>query len=121
MLPSKNLLIDVLSILSIEIDCFIQAPSLEDEIIQSLMSESEFDYFKLIKINNQNRNIIINHFLHNDIIQYFQSIQLKQDSKLLFEAYDGVEYGIVSKDVIIPDWFNTVYISDGTCIVSKNW
>lgn len=114
-------LINVFKILPEEIDCYIQAPSLEDVIILNMMSETEYGYYKLIKINNLNKEMFINHLTAHPIIQYFQSIELKNNNETLFQAFDGVEIGILSKYIEIPEWFNEKYIKNGECIISQDW
>jgi len=105
-----SLLINVLKILPEEIDCYIQAPSLENESILNMMSETEWDYYKLIKINNLNKESFCNSLNDSTITQYFQNIELKNSNKMLFQGFDGVEIGIISKYIKIPIWFRDKYI-----------
>ena len=116
----ENLLTDRLQILPEEIECFIQAPSLENETIQNMMAVTEYDYYKLLRLSKSNRNEFINQELANSIGDYIQNIQIKQGSKLLFEGFDGIEYGTISKSVIIPEWFKEKYVPD-TCMISNEW
>ena len=53
------------------------------------------------------------------ISQWIQSMKIRKESKLLFEGYDGISYGIFSKEIIIPDWFQKKYSEDFG--VSANW
>ena len=46
---NKNgFIIDVLNILPEKIECFIQAPSLENLAIKEMLQKSDFDYFDLL-------------------------------------------------------------------------
>lgn len=116
-----SLLISVFKILSEEIDCYIQAPSLEDETILNMMSETEYPYYKFIKIDNLNKKSFINHLNLHAVIQYFQNIELKNNNEMLFQGFDGVEFGIISKQIKIPEWFRNKYINTGDCTISNNW
>lgn len=116
-----NLLVDVLKILPEEVECFIQAPSLENEIIQKMMLDSELDYYKSIKFNKTNKLEFINQELNFSISAYFQNIQIKSDNKLLFQGFDGVEFGTLSKTIFTPQWFKEKYILTELCIVSGEW
>lgn len=51
---------------------------------------------------------------------YIQNMQVKKDGILLFEGFDGVEFGTISKTILIPEWFKEKYIPD-TCTVSMEW
>jgi hypothetical protein len=121
MINSYSLLIDVLSILPREVDCYIQAPSLEDSIILKMMKNTDFEYFKLITITSENREIFLNQIKKTSAHDYFHNIQIKISNKLLFEGYDGVEYGILSNSINIPDWFKKEYIIENVCTVSSEW
>ena len=116
-------LIDVLNILPQEVDCFIKAPSLDDEIIIKMMVDSEVDHCKLIKLNSFTRDIFIERIKNNpDVIQYFHSLEIKSfDNKKLFEAWDGVEYGAFSKEIKIPDWFEEKYFNKEMYYTSDEW
>ena len=114
-------LLDVLNILSAEVDCYIQAPSLDDEVVLSLMDKTVFEYFSGIKLNSFNKEILIERIKNHCITYYFQKIQIRLNDKLLFEGYDGVEYGVLSKDLNIPQWFFEKHIITETCCLSLDW
>lgn len=116
-----NLLLDALNVLPEEVECFIQAPSLENEVVQKMMTDSDFDYYKVVKLNNKSKKKFIDQVLAYSIADYFQNIQIKYNSKLLFEGFDGVEFGTLSKSIIIPEWFKEKYILTGLCTVSDEW
>jgi hypothetical protein len=118
---SGILLIDVLDILPPVVECYIQSPDLEDEIIQKMMKETAFPYYKLITVNSLNRAKLIDRIKGHNINVYFQNIQIKNNGNLLFEGYDGIEFGIISKSISIPLWFKGEYILNGLCMVSDEW
>jgi len=116
----NNLLIDVLNILPDEVECLIQAPSLENSTIQNMMLDSEFDYYKSIFFDKERKTDFINQEITNSIGNYIQNMQIRKGVGLLFEGFDGVEYGTLSKLVIIPDWFKEKYVPD-ICMISNDW
>ena len=116
----KNFLVDVLKIQPDDLDCLIQAPSLENSTIQAMMLDSEFDYFKSIYLDKERKMDFINEDVDHSIGNYIQHIQIRKGAELLFEGFNGVEHGTLSKLVNIPAWFKEKYIPD-TCRRSSEW
>jgi hypothetical protein len=113
---------DVLRILPDKINCIIQAPSIENEEILNAMEDTESSY-KIIKLNGhiEKENLIKK--LGGEDVFHFQYIEIKSplSNKKLFEAWDGVEYGAISKDVKIPDRFREKYFDIEMYYVSNEW
>lgn len=118
---NQSYFIDVIKLLPVESDCYIQSPDLEDESILSIMHPTQFDYFKIIKLAGSDRDKLIKQIEIPFILNYFQSIEIKFNETLLFEGHDGMEYGTISKSIIIPEWFKKKYISTGFCAISNQW
>ena len=116
----KDFFVDLLNILPINIDCFIQAPSLDDLIIEKMLVDSKYAYYKLLQMDSKKKEIFINHQIETSFGMYIQSIEIKEKEYLLFEGYDGVEFGIISNKVHIPDWFLKLYVPE-ICSISPNW
>ncbi|SEH89699.1 hypothetical protein SAMN02927937_02006 [Paenimyroides aquimaris] len=116
----NNFLVDILSILPNKVECLIQAPSLENLTIQKKTKKSKYDYYNLINLTEENKKDFIDEELNNSIGNFIQNIQIRKGDSLLFEGYDGVEYGVISKHLIIPDWFIKKYVPD-TCTISNEW
>ncbi|MGC4128200.1 MAG: hypothetical protein QM564_01275 [Bergeyella sp.] len=112
MIQPNFFLIDLLDILPEDIDCFIQAPSLENIVIKEMLQDTEYDYYKLLKLNNTNKKIFIKQELETSFSMHIQNIKINKDRVLLFEGYDGVEYGSISQNICIPDWFKEKYFPD---------
>lgn len=116
----NKLLIDVLKILPENIECFIQAPSLDIDVVNEMLQSTNYDYYKIIHLNNKNKNNFINQELETSFSTYIQKIEIKKNEGVLFEGYDGMEYGIISARIFVPQWFKKRYIPD-ICIVSSDW
>lgn len=116
----NNFLGDVLNILPEKIECFIQAPSLDNAIIEKMLQNSDFDYYKLLRLDGESKEKVIRQQVETFFGVYIQKIEIKENGILLFEGFDGVEYGTISKKIFIPEWFKEQYIPD-TCIVSSEW
>lgn len=117
---NHNLYVDVLSILTDELECYIQAPSLRNSFIDGLLSNSNFDYYKLLKIDSTNRNDLLMQEVESNYSMYIQYILIKKGQVKLFEGYDGVEFGVISKNISIPSWFSEKYIPDD-CSIPQSW
>lgn len=118
---NENFFVDVIGILPVDIECYIQAPSLEDRIVLNMMHKTQYDYYKCINLNEINRKRFIERLRNETVVEYFHSIEIKKNSKLLFEGYDGIESGIFSKHIHIPDWFKEKYKEDWDYSISKDW
>lgn len=116
----NSFLIDVLNILPEKVKCFIQAPSLENSVINRLLQKSDFDYFKLLSLTKENKEVFIREEIETSFSIYIQKIEIRNNEALLFEGFDGCEYGIISKTIFIPEWFNEKYVSD-ICMLSNEW
>jgi hypothetical protein len=121
MREKQSLLIDVISILPNEVDCYIQAPSLEDDVILSLMNATKYDYYKCIKLTGATKDVFIKRINNFQVEEYFQSIEIRLNEKLLFEGYDGIKFGIISNSIRLPEWFINKYVKTGMCNTSNEW
>lgn len=101
--------------------CFIQAPSLEDSEILHLMEPGKFSYYQQVKLTAFNKKMLLEILATEEIVQYFQSNEIRFNDQLLFQGHDGMGIGIISKNLILPDQFINKYINDELCIVSKEW
>jgi hypothetical protein len=121
MTNNQTLCIDVLSLMPNGSICFIQAPTLENLKILQLMRPSPFAYFREITLNEISKRIIKEEVIINYIQEDFQSIEIRFNNKLLFEGYDGIEYGLISKSINLPTWFINRHIKTENCGISQKW
>jgi hypothetical protein len=105
----NSFFIDLLNILPQEVECFIQAPSLENTVVEAMLQNSEFDYFKVLTLDVTKKKEIVRQEIETFFSGSIQSIEIKKSGVLLFEGYDGVEFGSISREVFIPDWFKEKY------------
>jgi len=113
--------IDILNILPDETDCYIQSPDLDDDELLQIMEDSDHDYYKKIHLDHENKIFLIEKLKNNNVNEFFQSIEIKKDSILLFEGYDGIDSGIISKSIYIPDWFKKKYKEIWDYSISIDW
>jgi hypothetical protein len=116
----NSFIIDVLNILPEKTECFIQAPSLENSAIKEMLQKSDFDYFDLLILDENSKGIFIRQEFEASFSMYLQKIEIRENGILLFEGFDGCEYGIISKKVIIPEWFKEKYVPE-ICMVANEW
>lgn len=116
----SNFLVAVLNILPEKVECFIQAPSLDNIIIEGMLQNSAYDYYKLLRLDEASKDRFIQQELETSFGMYIQNIEIRENGALLFKGFDGVEYGTLSKKLFIPEWFKEKYMPD-TCLISSEW
>lgn len=121
MTQEQSFVIEVIALVPDESILFIQAPGIETSEILKLMEPSEFDYYTQIKLTAQNKKLLNKILVNEGAQEYFQNIEVKFNDKLLFEGHDGMEIGIISRSLKLPDKFIENYINTEMCIVSNEW
>lgn len=121
MTTEQSFFIEVLNIMPLDSVCYLQVPNLDSSTLLKKMEDTEYSYYKSIKINSVNKELIINSILNEDIQDDIQSVQIKFDNVLLFEGFDGVECGTISKKIDLPSDFVRKYINDDFCNISNDW
>jgi hypothetical protein len=71
-----------------------------------------------MKNNLENRTTF---FLSINAHNIIDRIEIKQNNELLFEGYDGMEFGTISKKTTLPVFFIENYIKGDMCMISKDW
>ena len=121
MIKTQIYITDVLNLVPDEALCFIQAPDIEVPDFLHLMAPSSYEYYKQLNLSNANKKLLIELVKKENIQEDFQSIEIKFNDLLLFKGYDGMEYGTISKNLILSDKFVEDYINHDMCIVSNEW
>ena len=57
----------------------------------------------------------------NDFLDFTERVEMKEGNKLLFEGYDGMEFGTISKTISLDGEFRKKYVEGDMCSVSDNW
>jgi hypothetical protein len=118
---TQSYIIDIINLVPDQSICFIQAPSLESAEFQNLMTPSSFPYYQQLILSPINKGLLINLIVNECIEDNFQSLEIRLDGELLFEGYDGMEYGLISKKVNLTNKFRDNYINRDMCAVSNDW
>ena len=121
MTKEQSFLIDIIEIMTLDSILFIQAPSLEFKPVIDLMKETNFEYYKLIYLNDANKKVLIDAIISDNIQDSIHSLEIRKDNCLLFEAFDRMEYGEISNQITLPRKFVENYIEEKMCIISKTW
>jgi len=121
MTENQSFCIDIISLLPIGSTCFIQAPHFENSKILNLMTPSKFVYYSQIKLTELNKKFLREEMISNNIQEEFQSIEIRFNNKLLFEGFDGMEFGLISNTIVLPNWFIDKHIKTDKCAISQEW
>lgn len=118
---SEAFFIDVLNILPNDVECFVQSTFTKYNFEIDLLFNTEDDFIKLIKFNERSKRIFFEIAKSNCLVETFNKIDIMQNGNRLFQGYDGVEFGIFSKAVTIPEWFKEKYTIQDVYGVSNEW
>ena len=115
----NDFFIDIFQILPADCDCYVQVPDLDKNLIQELLDDCSIPYYVKIRLGVENTSKFMDLESHCHISQWIQNMEIRKDEKLLFEGYDSIEYGVFSKNMIIPDWFKNKHVEDYG--ISSDW
>jgi len=87
----------------------------------SMLHPTKFPYYKSVILAGPDRKSFLKQIEVPFILNHFQSVEIKFNDRLLFEGYDGMEYGSISKSILLPQKFINEYINGEYCIVSTEW
>ena len=118
---TQQLFIDILRLVPFEADLLIQSPHEEVLSVLEDIEHTKGEVFNTIKLSKENRQKLVYEVIYNDIEEYMQSIQIKIGDQLLFEGYDGMEYGTFSKEFHLPPEFLEKYTPKEMVSISNEW
>lgn len=121
MTQTQAYIIEVINLVPDDSICFIQAPSTENSEFINLVTQSPFAYYNQIILTPSNKKSLIKIIINQNIEEWFHSIEMRFNYVLLFEGYDGMEYGTISKNLQLTDLFINNFIKKEMCTVSKDW
>lgn len=121
MTDTQTYFIDIIKLVPDNAVCFIQAPSLDNSQLLGILLPSPFGYYKQITLTPSNKEDLAKIVELENCEEHFQSVEIKFNDKLLFEGYDGMEYGTLSRDLNIPLSFEKAYKYNEMYTVSTEW
>ena len=114
--------LDILSIMPRNDTMFyIQASDVFQDGFLSIVSETDDPALLQVKYNEATQEVLKEMISNNDINDYFEYIAMVNDGRTLFEGYDGVDFGLFSKDFNIPIWFSDKYKRGDKYEISVDW
>ncbi len=121
MSETQEYFIDILNLVPVNFFCYIQSP--HEEILEVLkyMSPAKEGGFIVVELSLENRNVLVQATISKHIEQFIHRIEIKFGGKLIFEGYDGIEYGGISKQINIPQEFLEKHVNGSMCFISKDW
>jgi hypothetical protein len=122
MTETQSLTIDILKIVPDNSICYINAPSIDNSsAILNLLQPTELIYNKQIKLTKENKTAFINIVTSESIEEHFHNLQIKHNSDLLCEAFDGMDMVTLSKNINVTNEFIDKYIKTDLCCISNDW
>jgi hypothetical protein len=65
--------------------------------------------------------VLLKKIANTEFQRDIQHILIKHNDILLFEGYHGVEFGIISNKIDLPDTFIAKYVNRDFCTISDEW
>ncbi len=121
MTETQSFLIEIIFLVPENSTCFIQAPSCDNNNFLSLMTDSNFAYYKQVNLTSSNKKKLIELVENENIGNDFQNIEIRLEGKPLFKGYDGMEFGMVSQTLKLTKEFTDNFIATDVCTVSTIW
>ena len=111
MTETQSLAIDILNLVPDNTTCFINAPSIGNnlDILKLLQSSITDDYDWQLTLTTDNKRKLIDVIISEEIETSFHRLEIKKGDDLLFIAYDGFSEVTVKNRNIVPDWFAKKY------------
>jgi len=121
MKPEQNYFIAVINQMPANSIIFLQASDLKIKNILDILHQSELKYYKWLLLNEKNKELLINEITNNNLQDNIESLEIRKDDKLLFEGFDKMDYGVISKDIYLSNEFIEKFVKGDMCIISSEW
>lgn len=120
---NESFFVDVLKIVPSGINCYISTSNeINDDIIKGMLNSVEsLDFDSFISLNENNINIFVERLHISLIVEYFDCLEIRKNTKLLFRGYDGIESGTISNTIEVPNWFKEKYKLNWDYSISGEW
>ena len=101
---------------------YIQAPDLPASDMSKILQETNFGYYKAFSLDEKSKSILIDSIRTISLTGYIHTLEIKLNDQLLFKGFDGMELGVVSKNIVLPSEFIEIFIErEEMCVISKEW
>ena len=114
-------MIDTIEIVPDNSICYIQAPSIDKANFLELFTESKYNWARQVVLNSENKEKVKNLLLRSEFEDQFHNVTIEKEEEKIFEGYDGMEIGEVSKKLSLPNWYVEKYIESKYCNIAKDW
>lgn len=113
--------IDTIEIVPDNSVCYIQAPDVNNVELLELLEESKYNWAKQIVLTLENKLKLKSLLLKVELEDRFHNVTIERESKKIFEGYDGMEIGEISKNLVTPNWYDKKYIETEYCNRANDW
>lgn len=120
---NESFFVDILKIVPLDIDCYISTSNnIEDNVIKGMLNSVEgLDFDTFISLNKNNITVFEERLRISSIVEYFDHLEIRKNTRLLFRGYDGIESGTISNTIEVPKWFKEKYKLNWDYSVSSDW
>jgi hypothetical protein len=118
---TQKYFIDVLKIVPTNSFIYIQSPHNEILSVLNSMKPRKDGVYTVVQLTNQNRDLLIEATKEKHIQDFIHSLEIRFEDKLIFEGWDGMDYGEISKTIPLTQEFMKNYIEGQMCIISSSW
>lgn len=99
----------------------VHAPYDDLNVFFEKVSQKKYGVFRHINLIEGNIGILLYEIVFREFCSYIQSLEIVIDGTKIFEGYDGMEYGMFSKEFILPNDFKKEYMENEMCMISIEW
>lgn len=122
MTETQQFILEILEFIPVDESVLIvQSPHEEVLSVLRVIVDNKKNDFETIKFSKKNRKILIEEIKDNGIEEYIHRLEVLIKDKKIFEGYDGMEYGMFSKEFNLPKEFKEKYTKMDMCMISEDW
>lgn len=100
---------------------YVQAPDLNLSAVRLNFQDTEYPYYLSIELDNISK-VKLNESIQNQgLLDDIQHLEVRSQNKKLFEGYDHMQFGTISKDLSLSANFIDNFINTDMCVVAKDW
>jgi len=114
-------MIDTIEIVPDNSICYIQAPSVDNSNFLELFTKSKYNWARQVVLSSENKQKIKKLLLSSELENQFQNVTIEKEEEKIFEGFDGMEIGTISKKLNLPNWYVEKYVETKYCAFAEEF